>query len=143
MGGSDPPTQLELRCKRLIYLYGLCIYLSIFSNIFKGTYTKKILSACSVECGMGKAVATTITCNSQTMQNCYTNITMQDCHTNITCPPNYIYGNWSNWSKCDKQCRNGIEDMVTQHRNRTCQPLNCTTGKTGNTNSNSIFIISK
>ena len=96
------------------------------------------MSACSVECGIGKSVATTITCYSDAMQNCYTNITQEDCHTNKTCPPNYVYGNWSNWSKCDKPCRKGFEDKVTQHRNRTCQPLNCTTGKTGNMSSNSI-----
>ena len=58
---------------------------------------------------------------------------MQDCHTNVTCPPKNVYGKWSNWSNCDKPCRNGFEDKVTQYRNRTCQPLNCTTGKIGNT----------
>ena len=49
----------------------------------------------------------------------------ETCDVENPCPADSGYGEWSQWSDCEKSCRRGIKDKRYQNRTRICLEKSC------------------
>ena len=58
---------------------------------------------CSVKCGNGTKVITTVDCNHKEGK-CRPEKRVEPCQHPMECPKVYKYGEWGSWSQCSRSC---------------------------------------